>query len=116
MKRPDRVFVASTAIIALTTALFPHVCGYGTVLFRVVVFGADSILAHFTSGLFADQHESFVWAIALVLNVGAFLLVALPLWALLRNRAPRAAPITIICWSVLYVALLFVLFPAKTGP
>ena len=116
MKRADRVFAMSTAIVALTTAVFPHVRGYGTVVFQVVVLGADSILAHFTSVLFADHHEAIVWAIALVLNVSTFLIVAAPLWALLRNRAPNAAPVTIISWSVVYVALLFVLFPATTGP
>lgn len=116
MTRPDRVFATSTAIIALTTAVFPHVGGYGTAVFQIIMLGAWGILAHFTSGLFADQHQSILWAITLVLNMGVFLLIAVPLWALLRNRAPRFAPVTIICWSVLYVALLFVLFPATTGP
>ena len=116
MKRADRVFATSTAIIGLTTAVLPHVGGYGTVVFQIIVLGAGNILAHFTSGLFADQHEGIVWAIALVLNMSAFLIVAAPLWAVLRSRAPKAAPVTIICWSVVYIALLFVLFPATTGP
>jgi len=51
-----------------------------------------------------------------VLNLALFLVIAVPLWAVLRNRTPRIASIATICWLFFYVGLLYFLFPATDGP
>jgi len=33
-----------------------------------------------------------------------------------RKRLPKLAKIIIICWTVFYLAMLFILFPATDGP
>jgi hypothetical protein len=116
MKPPDKVFLASTAVIALSTATFPHIRGYGTMLYEGVVLSGWSILARASSGLYADQHHGILWPLILLVNLFAFLMVATPIWAILRNRAPRFAALGTICWMIFYVAMLFVLFPATDGP
>ena len=116
MRTPDKTLIGSETAVALTTLTFPFVTGYGTVLYQVVVLGAWGIVARLTSGQFADLHHSALWSVALVLNLVAFSLIAIPVWALLRSRAPRISSIAVIFWCALYVALLFVLVPATDGP
>jgi hypothetical protein len=116
MRTPDKTFIGSETALALTTLTFPFVTGYGTVLFQVVDLGAWGIVARLTSGQFADLHHNAVWSVALVLNLAAFSLIAIPVWALFRSRAPRVSSIAVIVWCALYVALLFVLVPATDGP
>ena len=112
----DRTFFASSLLVAVSTAGLPYVTGYGTGLFQMVVLGAWSIVAHLSSGMFADQHHGVLWAIAFILNIVCFALIAVPLWLLSRKRVPKLGTFLIICWTVLYVAMLFVLFPATDGP
>ena len=116
MRTADKTLIASETTVALTTLTFPFITGYGTVLFQIVVLGAWGIVARVTSGQFADLHHSALWLVALVLNVVAFSLVAVPVWALSRSRAPRFASIAVVLWCALYVSLLFVLVPATDGP
>jgi asparagine N-glycosylation enzyme membrane subunit Stt3 len=116
MKIANRVLLTSSAAIALTTAALPHIRGYGTILFQVVVLGAWTIVAHFSSGQFADLHHGFVWSVALLLNLALFLLIVIPIYAFSRKRAPRMGSVLIVVWSMLYIALLFVVFPARDGP
>ena len=116
MRNPDKTLIGAEAAVALTTLTFPFVTGYGTVLFQVVVLGAWGIVARLTSGQFADLHHGALWAVALVLNVTVFSLIAVPVWALFRARAPRFSTTAVVLWCALYVALLFVLVPATDGP
>jgi hypothetical protein len=116
MKIADRVLVSSGAAVALTTAAFRHVTGYGTILFQALAFGAWGIVAHFSSGNFADLHHGFVWSVALLLNMIVFLLVVIPIHAFSRSRAPKLGSFLIVCWSILHIAMLFFLFPAIDGP
>ena len=116
MKTPDKIFLTSAATVALTTATLPYVTGYGTVLDQLVVLGALSLVAHFSSGPFAEHHHSVVWPVALALNLIAFLSIAIPLWAIFRKRAPRVASLATICWLLFYVSMLYFLFPATNGP
>src|SRR6185437_6106416 len=116
MKRPDRIFMTSATAVALCTAAFPYVGGYGTILFQGVVLGAWSLTERFSSGQFADRHNGIVWVVTLLLNMIAFGLIAAPAWALFRNRAPKFASMFVICWTIFYVAMLFVLFPDTFGP
>jgi hypothetical protein len=112
----DKVFFATGVLVAGSTAGLPYVTGYGTGLFQLVVLGAWSIIAHLSSGMFADQHHGVLWAVAFLLNIFCFAVVALPLWLLTRKRFPRWGSIFLICWTVFYVAMLFILFPATDGP
>ena len=116
MKRADKAIVISALIAMASTAGLAAVRGYGTMLFQIVVLGAWSIVAHFTSDLFADQHHGIVWIVALLLNTLGFAIVGVPLWLLSRSRLPKSGPILINCWTILYLALLFVLLPATDGP
>jgi hypothetical protein len=116
MKSADKAITTSGLIAIASTAGLVAVRGWGTVLFQIVVLGAWSIVAHFSSGLFADQHHGIVWIVALLLNTLGFAIVGVPLWLISRNRLPKSGPVLIICWAVLYLAMLFVLFPARDGP
>ena len=116
MKTPDKMLLTAAAAVALTTGTLPYVTGYGTNLFQIIVFNAWGIVAHFSSGLFADRHHSAVWLVSLVLNLVVFLVIALPVWAVLRNRAPRVAFMATICWLLFYLSMLYFLFPATDGP
>ena len=91
-KKLAKVLLTSAVIIALTTATLPYITGYGTNLFQIIVLGAWGIVAHFSSGLFADRHHGLVWPVALPLNIVAFLAIAVPIWLVFRNRAPRSLP------------------------
>jgi hypothetical protein len=115
LKPIDKVLAGSGAVVALTTAALPYF-GYGTILYADIVLFAWGIVAQLSSGQFADQHHSAIWPVALVLNMLGFSIVAIPVWAICRNRRPRAGSIAIVCWLVLYVAMLFFLFPATDGP
>lgn len=116
MKSADKAIITSGLIAAASTAGLDAVRGYGTVLFQVVVLWAWSIVEDFTSGSFADQHHGIVWIVALLLNTLGFAIVGVPLWLISRDRLPKSGPVLIICWTVLYLAMLFVLFPATDGP
>jgi hypothetical protein len=112
----DTVIFACEALVAASTAGLSYVTGYGTAQFQLVVLGAWSIIAHFSSGEFAGLHHGVLWAVAFLLNIACFNAVAVPLWLLTRNRLPRSSAILIICWTIFYIAMLFVLFPATDGP
>ena len=83
---------------------------------ELVALGAWAIVAQLTSDRFADLHHSVVWPVAMTLNVVVFLLIAAPLWAIFRKRAPQMATLGIYCWLALYLGMLFILFPATDGP
>jgi hypothetical protein len=112
----DQVLVASSAIVALTSSAFPYVRGYGTILFENVVLRAWNLIAHLSSGKFADLHHGVLWVVSAVLNVFFFLTIALPVWALFRSRAAKLASAAILTWLVLYIGMLFFIFPATDGP
>lgn len=112
----DKVLFASSVLVAGSTAALPYVGGYGTRLFQLVVIGAWLIIERFSSGLFADQHHGLLWTVAFFLNMILFAIVAVPLWLLTRRQLPKLSPFLIMCWTVFYLAMLFILFPATDGP
>ena len=116
MRPANRVFLTCATVVALTTAGLPFVSGYGTSLFQLIVLGAWVIIARLSSDSFAEHHASPVWAVAFLLNMLCFGIVGVPLWIAARKRLPKAGKLLIICWTVFYVALLFILFPATNGP
>jgi len=116
VKSPDKVLLIAAVSVALTTATFPYIGGYGTGLFQLIVLGAWGLVAHFSSGLSADRHQSVLWSVTLVLNMVAFLAIAIPIWAVFRNRAPRVSSLATFCWLLFYVSMLYFLFPATNGP
>lgn len=116
MKRADRAMITSDLVVAASTAGLAAVRGYGTVMFQFVVLGARSIVARLSSGMFADRHQGIVWLVALVVNITVFSLIGIPVWLLSRNRLPKWGTLVIVCWTIVYVALLFILFPATDGP
>jgi|SRR5208283_3055298 len=112
----DTVVFACEGLVAASTAGLPYVTGYGTAQFQLVVLGAWSIIAHISSGKFADLHHGVLWAVAFLLNTICFNVVAAPLWLITRKRFPKWSAFLIICWTVFYIGMLFVLFPATDGP
>jgi len=112
----DRTFVLASAIVMVSAAGFPSVRGYGTQLFQVVTFTASTLLASLTSDTYVDEHHGVLWIIAAVVNVLAFWILAVPLWALGRKRAQAAVLPALAVFCAFYVASLFWLFPATDGP
>ena len=108
--------LVATAVVGLSTAIIPFIGGYGTVLSQLVMFNAWALVAATTSQYFADHHHGVVLFVALILNLGAFLIVALPIWLLCKNRKPSMAPTALAMWCVFYLACLFVIFRATDGP
>jgi hypothetical protein len=113
---PRFTLLATTLLVALSTAVLPAITGYGTVLFQVVVFGAWVIVAKIASDTFADTHHTLVYSVALVPNVLLFLVPAVAVWLVLRKRNASLCSALIVCWCLFYLASLFVLFPATDGP
>jgi NhaP-type Na+/H+ or K+/H+ antiporter len=112
----DSTFIISTIAVALSGFALPFVTGYGTVLFQAVVLGGWALLAKTTSGRFADQNHGVLWPLVFSLNLFVFVLPAAAMWLPLRRRLPGVAAVLLTCWALLYVAMLFVLFPATDGP
>jgi hypothetical protein len=113
---PTRALFLCTLAVAGSTAALPWVQGYGTKLGQVVVLGAWGLLAAVTSGRYADLHHGPLWALALLLNLVLFLILAGPWWFLTRRRFPRASVVILVVWCVFYLSSLFYLFPATDGP
>lgn len=113
---PTATLVASTMIVGMSTALFPFVTGYGTVLFQNVVLGAWAAIARVSSDIYADRHHAAVWLTALVFNLALFVIPAAVAWLVFHERKPLASSLIIVAWCTFYVACLFVLFPATDGP
>ncbi len=116
VQAPDKVLVTSGAIVALTTATFSYVAGYGTILYQFIVLGAWSVVARLSSDQFADLHHGVLWPVALLLNMIAFCIIAVPVWAIFRRRAPKIASAATIGWLLFYVSMLVFLFRATDGP
>jgi hypothetical protein len=111
-----RAFLASCVLVALATALFPFISGYGTQLFQAVALGAWSLVAAATSNRVADLNHFAVWAVAAVLTLVLFAVPAAALLLVTRRRWPAASASLVIVWLVFYIASLFVLFRATDGP
>lgn len=112
----DFIFAALSILIGLTTLVFPFVRGYGTQLFQIILFSGWLIVEKATSQLYADTHHVTVIALAAVLNVLVFWVVAIPVWALTRRRRQLVGMIGLMLFAALYVGSLFWLFPATDGP
>jgi hypothetical protein len=112
----DKVFLSCSAVVAVSTVGLPYVMGYGTVLDQLVVFGAWAIIARLSSGMFVEHHHGYLWAVAFLLNMIGFCVVAVPLWLLSRYRLLKWGLFLSICWTAFWVAMLFLLFPATNGP
>jgi hypothetical protein len=66
--------------------------------------------------MFAEHHDGYVWAVAFLLNMVGFSVVAVPLWLFSRYRLVKWVLFLNICWTAFWVAMLFLLFPATNGP
>lgn len=113
---PNIALVSTTATVGASTAVLPVVAGYGTWLSQLVVLGAWSLVAGLTSEAYADQHEAAVWVAAFVLNVLLFFVPAVLVWLAVRKRWPHMCSGLLVTGCVVYLASLFVLFPASDGP
>jgi hypothetical protein len=111
-----RTILVTTGLVAASTLLFPLVGGYGTVLFQLITLNAWIAIANTTSQHFADFHHGAVIAVALVLNLAGFMVVALPIWLLRKKLRPLVGSIALVIWCLFYLACLFVLFHATDGP
>jgi hypothetical protein len=113
---PKSVLLFTAGAVGASTVFLPSVTGYGTVLFQAVALGAWGIVAALTSGKYADLHHAPVWSAAFILNLILFLIPALIIWIVFRNRSPKACSSALLVWFVFYIASLFFLFPATDGP
>jgi hypothetical protein len=108
--------LVTSGAVGASTAFLPAVGGYGTVLFQLVALNAWGIVAALTSQAYADRSPGSIWLVALFLNVVLFLVPAIAMWLITRKRWPKAGNVMLMVWCVLYLAALFVLFPATDGP
>ena len=113
---PGRALAVGIAVVATSTAALPAVTGYGTVLYQNVVLNAWGLVAAVTSSRYADLHHGPVWFVALLLNVGVFLVPALTIFLIGRRRWPKVGSVGLVAWTAFYLVSLFVLFPATDGP
>jgi hypothetical protein len=116
MNTTDKALAVCVAFVVAATVAFPQVSGYGTHLFQIVVIEAWAIVASLTSGAFADQHHGRLWLLASLLTIFGFSIIAIPVWIGSRKHLPNWGAFFIVCWTLFYVAMLFVLFPATDGP
>jgi hypothetical protein len=114
--RPTKILLATACLVGASTAAFPNVTGYGTILFQLVALNAWGIVADITSGSYADTHHPVVWSVALVLNLMVFLIPAIGIWLAGRKRWPTGCSVAMFGWCVFYLLSLFWLFPATDGP
>lgn len=112
----DRAFLLLTALVAISTAGLPSVTGYGTQLFQVIALGAWLLIERVTSGVYAAEHHTAVWVVALFVNVLVFWLIAGPLWVVTRRRQPLLGLAGLVGFTAFYIGSLFWLFPATDGP
>jgi hypothetical protein len=94
----------------------PSVTGWGMKQFQLVVFNALFIVGKVTSEEYAESHLLWTWIVSGILDLVLFSVVAIPIWLLTRKRFARVGIALLICWTVFYLATLFVLFPATDGP
>jgi hypothetical protein len=113
---PGSALLATAGAVGFSTAFFPVVSGYGTVLYQVVGLSGWAILAALTSDLYADTHDIPLTLAALIVNVLLFLIPGTVIWFLLRRHWPRACVAILLVWCAFYLASLFILFPATDGP
>lgn len=116
-KAPDaeRVLLWTIAIAGASSFLLPLVPGYGTWLSQEIFLDAWLLVAGVTDGRFADSNGEYVLCVELVLNLSCFLVVAVPVNALLRPW-PCVQKRMGFAWLGFYLAILYLLFPATDGP
>ena len=114
--RPELALVGAACVIAASTFALPSVTGYGTVLYQFVVLSAWAILAHLTSGAYADSHHLIFWIIVGVINLLYFLAPVAVIWLSARKRWPVFVAVATCIWCGFYLLCLFRLFPATDGP
>jgi hypothetical protein len=113
---PSSALLATAGVVGVSTAFFPAVSGYGTVLYQVVGLSGWAILAALTSDIYADTHDIPLTLAALVVNVLVFLIPGAVIWLISRRHWPRACVAILLVWCAFYLASLFILFPATDGP
>jgi hypothetical protein len=112
----DKVFFVSSLTVAGSTAGLALVTGYGTRFSQLVIFGAYVLIARLSSSMFAEHHHGTWWTVIFLLNMVSFSVVGVPLWMVARKRFPKSGPSLLVCWTLFYVSMLFILFPATNGP
>jgi hypothetical protein len=110
------VFLGCAVVVAGSGAFLPLVTGYGTVLFQLLVLNSWYCIALMTSGMSADNHSAVVFLTAAVANALLFLILAVPIHVVSRDRCPIIGAVTLIGLALFHVSSLFVLFPATDGP
>jgi len=113
---PSTALLATAGIVGVSTAFFPAVSGYGTVLYQVVALSGWALLAALTSDIYADTHDVPLTLAAVVINVLVFLIPSAVIWLVSRRHWPRACVVILLAWCAFYLLSLFVLFPATDGP
>ena len=112
----NRTLLAATALVAAASALLPVVGGYGTVLYQNVTLYGWHLAEIMTSNRFAYDHRAFSWSVAAVLSVLSFLLPAVAVLLVCKRRWQTIGAAVVATWCCVYIACLFLVFPATNGP
>jgi len=104
------MLIGCLIVVALSTGFLPFLQGCGTELSLSVILLAWYIIEY------ADENLLVYLAAPATINLLLFSLVALPLYFILRRRAPMAVSLALSAWLLFYLGCLLVLFPATDCP
>ncbi len=115
MKNPaDGIFISSLVVVLICSFFIeqPNI----TSLALVVILTAHSVLTVFLSEHFLQRN---MWAVLLgsaAVNAMIFSAVVFPFWMILRKKKKTLCSLLMLTFLLVYIALLFFLFPATDGP
>jgi hypothetical protein len=110
----DRTFASSLLIILVSSFFIERL--HVTSLALIVILSGQTLLSIFLSEQFLRLN---MWAVLLcagAINITIFSAITLPFWMGLRKSRGTFCAVLILVALSLYLALLFVLFPATDGP
>jgi hypothetical protein len=105
------ILLTCTGLIACSSLALPWIFPDSPpATFLFFLFGAAILRDIPAPHGFAETHFPLTVAVSAMLNSMAFLLVAAPLWLMLRRRAPAVACGLVVLWAIVYMTALFFLY------
>lgn len=111
-----RAFVVTVLLVLCSSFLLANLPGYGTLLSQFLVLSGWGLISALTSPQFADTHPDWALLAAALLNTIVFVIPALLIRLLFRSRNALHGVSAMIIWLLVYMACVFLLFPARDGP
>lgn len=112
----SRALGYGTAVAAVSSVFLAVLGGYGTIHRQFVTLYGWSIAQAVSPAENAEPPLVLTMLFAGLLNVLVFLVPALIIWFVCRDKWPKVGRNLIVAWCVLFLATLFFLFPASDGP